>query len=60
MACEAVELAFHWQVLGDLSLDAVGKPVFPSVPPGPGVYRITIDAEDAWVYFGEATDLSAV
>jgi hypothetical protein len=59
MTCEAVELAFHWQVLGDLTLDAVGKPVFPSVPLGPGVYRITIDAEDASVYFGEATDLPA-
>jgi len=54
---EAVELAFQWQVLGDLTLDAVGKPVFPPVPPSPGVYRITIDAEAASVYFGEATGL---
>jgi hypothetical protein len=57
MTGQAVKLAFHWQVSGNLTLDVAGKPVFPLVPPGPGVYRITIDAEDASVYFGEATGL---
>lgn len=56
---QAVELVFHWRVLGDFTLDTVGKPVFPPVPPGPGIYQITVDAEDASVYFGEATRLPA-
>ena len=54
MRGEAVELAFKWRVLGDVSLDADGKPVFPPMQPGPGVYRIVIDTYQAWAYFGEA------
>jgi hypothetical protein len=54
---EAVELAFRWRSLGDLALDEAGKPVFPPIPTDPGVYRLTIDSDEASVYFGEATDL---
>jgi hypothetical protein len=57
MRGEVVELAFRWRVLGDLTLDAAGKQVFPPIPTGPGVYRLLIDADEASVYFGEASDL---
>src|SRR5580704_11911 len=54
MLGEVVELAFQWRVLGEVTLDAAGKPVFPLAQLGPGVYRIQIDADRAWVYFREA------
>jgi hypothetical protein len=57
MVSEIVELAFRWRVLGEVTLDGLGKLLFPQASTAPGVYRLEVDDEEASVYFGEAIDL---
>ncbi|MBS1820651.1 MAG: hypothetical protein JST61_01540 [Acidobacteria bacterium] len=48
--------AFLWQRAGEIRLCSKGKPEFPSLNPGPGLYRITLP--DGRSYIGEASDLA--
>jgi len=57
MVSETVEVAFRWRLLGEVTLDGLGKLLFPQASAAPGVYRLEVDDDQASVYFGEATDL---
>jgi hypothetical protein len=52
-----VAVEFEWRAAGEIQFD--GKPVFPSVPVAPGLYRFTFEASGAArrVYIGETDDL---
>lgn len=54
---ETVDIAFQWRLLGEVTLDGLGKLLFPPASAAPGVYRLEVDHYQASVYFGEATDL---
>jgi hypothetical protein len=54
---DEISLAFRWEPIGRVSIDEMGKPVFPQAAATPGVYRFEIDGDKALVYFGEAADL---
>jgi hypothetical protein len=52
-----VAVEFGWRSAGEIRLD--GKPVFPSLPVAPGLYRFTFEAPGAAlrVYIGETDEL---
>jgi hypothetical protein len=52
-----VVVAFEWRSAGEIRLD--GRPIFPLLPSGPGLYRFTFRAPGApeRVYIGETDDL---
>jgi len=55
------EIRFEWLDAGDVSIDDGPKPVFPSLPARPGVYRFTLTSAEAdliGVYIGESDNLS--
>jgi hypothetical protein len=54
---DQLSLAFRWEPIGAVSVDEIGKPVFPRADSAQGVYRFEIDSDEALVYFGEAADV---
>ncbi len=53
-----VSVSFKWLLSGSVSLDRVGKIVFPDTPPVPGIYRFSIrDHKGDKVYIGETDQL---
>ena len=54
----SVEVRFAWREVGDLRIDASGRPVFPALPAKPGLYRYRLVATaGTTTYIGEASDL---
>jgi hypothetical protein len=59
---ETVEASvrFEWLAAGHVVVDASGKPMFPSVPARPGVYRFALansDGSSLGIYIGESDNL---
>ncbi|HEV7276572.1 MAG TPA: hypothetical protein VGN80_09820 [Devosiaceae bacterium] len=53
-----IEIAFSWQPMGALSIDASGKLAFPDVPSAAGIYRFRVRSEQGQkCYFGEGDQL---
>ena len=57
-AAHDIVLAFEWQMLGNVILDANGSVVFPSITSGAGLYRLRLDGVGrSQVYIGESVNL---
>lgn len=53
-----IAVQYDWAPQGIVRLDEAGKPVFPSLPEGSGLYRLRfISTLTEWSYIGEANDL---
>jgi hypothetical protein len=52
-----VEVQFEWEEVGEVTLDALGRLVFPPLPTEPGIYRFRLVGPSTSNYIGEAVDL---